>query len=42
MGDFNIHINKRGEDATVFMNTIESLGFQQHSSQHTEWATLLI
>ena len=32
MGDFNIHINKRGEDedATAFMNTIESLGFQQH------------
>ena len=32
MRDFNIHINKRGEDedATAFMNSIESLGFQQH------------
>ena len=29
MGDFNIHINKRGEDedVTTFMNTIEALGF---------------
>ena len=32
MGDFNIHIVKRGEDedATAFMNTIEALDFQQH------------
>ena len=32
IGDFNIHINKRGEnkDTAIFMNTIEALGFQQH------------
>ena len=32
MGDFNIHITKRGEneDVTIFMNTIEVLGIQQH------------
>ena len=31
MGDFNIHNNKReDEDVTIFMNTIEALGFQQH------------
>ena len=32
MGVFNIHINKRGEeeDVTIFMDTIETLGFQQH------------
>ena len=44
MEDFNIHINKRGEneDVTAFMNSMESLGFQQHkTSQHTGWPTLL-
>ena len=31
MGDFNIHIKKREDkDATAFMNTIESLSFQQY------------
>ena len=32
MDDFSMHINKRGEDedVTIFMNTIEALGFQQH------------
>ena len=32
VGDFKIHIYKRGEDedVTIFMNTIEALGFQQH------------
>ena len=32
MDDFNIHINKSGEDegVTTFINTMEALGFQQH------------
>ena len=37
MGDFNIHINKRGEDedVTIFTNTIEPIGFQQHGNFST-------
>ena len=37
MVDFNIHINKRGEDedVTIFMNTIEALSFQQHVNYST-------
>ena len=32
LGDFDIHINKKGEDedTSTFMNTIKALGFQQH------------
>ena len=46
MGDFNRHINKRGEDkdVTISMNAIEALGFQQHVnfSTHIIGNTLIL